>query len=154
VLANDQAGYLVPGGLGLTLPATRSGIAASRPDMVLIAGGRADVGRYSPQAVAAAARTFVAAVRSDVPQARIVVLGPLATNATPPAGATEVRDALRRAVATVPNTTFIDPLAENWFANAPSGVIAPDGQHPTDAGHRLIAVRLEADLMRLGIASG
>lgn len=152
VLANDGAGYLVPGQLHLALPAIRGPLAATRPDLVFIAGGRADVGQYSPRAVAAAARAFVAGVRSDLPQARIVVLGPVATDATAPAGATQVRDALRSAVTTVPNTTFIDPLAENWFANAPTGLIAPDGQHPTDAGHRLIADKLGADLARLGIA--
>lgn len=63
-----------------------------------------------------------------------------------------MRDALHTAVGAVPNTTFIDPLAENWFANPPAGAIAPDGQHPTDVGHRLIADKLSADLVRLGIA--
>jgi lysophospholipase L1-like esterase len=152
VLANDGAGFLTRGNGQLSLPATRPSIAGSRPDLVLIAGGRADVGQAGPDAIAAAARAFVADVRSDLPRARIVVLGPVATDETPPSGATAVRDALRTAVTSVPNTTFVDPLAENWFANAPLGAIAPDGQHPTDVGHRLIADRLRADLVRLGIA--
>lgn len=152
VLADDGAGYLTRGAGGLDLPGFRQQIDASRPDLVVIAGGRADVGQNSPTAIATAARNFLDGVRADLPGPRIVVLGPVATDETPPAGATRVRDALRTAVTSVPNTTFIDPLTENWFANAPSGAIASDGQHPTDVGHRLIADRLRTDLTRLGIA--
>ena len=154
VVASDGAGYVAPGQGGLTLPALLNNIVASRPDIVLLAGGRSDVGQETPDAIARAAGKMTADLRRQLPYARIVILGPVATDATAPAGAAQVRDAVRTAVTAVPNTLFIDPLAENWFADAPQGAIAPDGQHPTDVGHKLIADKLGADLVRLGIARG
>src|SRR4051794_18194244 len=60
VLANNGAGYLTRGTLGLALPATRLGVAGSSADLVLVEGGRADVGHHSPEAIASAAHAFIA----------------------------------------------------------------------------------------------
>jgi len=47
-----------------------------------------------------------------------------------------VRDAVQTT-----GVTFVDPIAANWFDQNPIN-IAPDGVHPTDAGHAVIAERL------------
>jgi lysophospholipase L1-like esterase len=36
---------------------------------------------------------------------------------------------------------FVDPLAERWFVGRPD-LIAVDGVHPTDTGHRYLAERI------------
>jgi lysophospholipase L1-like esterase len=152
IFANDGAGYVTPGAFGLMVPATSADVAASNPDVVVAFAGRADVGRADPEAIASAAAGMFQQLRDRFPAARLVAVGPVATDAVAPAGATDVRDALANRLGAVPGVTFVDPLAEGWFTDAPAGAIGPDGQHPTDIGHQVIAERLEADLTRLGIA--
>jgi hypothetical protein len=121
--------------------------------VLVVFAGRNDDGKASGTQVASAAGAFFRTLRSDLPSSRIVIVGPVATDATAPSGATATQDALKTLAGSIPNNTFIDPLAENWFASAPSGMIAPDGQHPTDAGHKHLADKLGADPVRLGVAS-
>jgi lysophospholipase L1-like esterase len=52
-----------------------------------------------------------------------------------------VRDIASREAAAV-GATFVDPIADRWFADAPA-LIGGDGIHPTDDGHRLMAQKLE-----------
>lgn len=152
VLGTDGAGYVTPGDSGLTLPFAIDQAVAVQPGVVVVSGGRADIGRTPPDEVADAAGSMFEQLQSRLPSARLVAVGPVATDATPPEGGVELRDALRDRLAQVPGVTFIDPLEGAWFADAPPGAIAEDGRHPTDAGHRLVAQRLEAELVRLGIA--
>jgi lysophospholipase L1-like esterase len=149
-IAEDGAGYVARGATGSSLPDDENRIAASRPDLIVVFAGRDDRST-PPDTVAAAARAFYDALRRDLPTARLAVVGPIATDATPPAGAAQIRDALAEQVRSTPGAVFVDPLAEQWFATAPPAAIAVDGQHPTDVGHRLIADRLGADLLRLGL---
>jgi len=47
--------------------------------------------------------------------------------------------------------TFIDPIAQGWFAGTSAQLFAADGVHPTDAGHGRQAALVAADLLRAGI---
>ncbi len=151
-LANDGIGYVARGQMGLTLAGLTGPIVDSRPDLLVVFAGRADAASADARAVGPAAREFYDGLRRQLPDTRIVVVGPIATDATPPSGAAGVRDALAAEVQRTPNASFVDPLAEKWFADAPAGSIAADGQHPTDVGHRVIAEKLSADLLALGVA--
>jgi lysophospholipase L1-like esterase len=44
---------------------------------------------------------------------------------------------------------FVDPLADGWMVDDPSKTIGADGLHPTDAGQRELAQRIEPVLAAL-----
>jgi lysophospholipase L1-like esterase len=126
------------------------------PALLVVSGGHNDH-HFPPPQVAAAARDLLERAAKRWPSTRIVLVGPLWGNQSPPARALAVRDALRQ-VAGQAGVPFIDPIAERWITGdrrlgAGNAVryISPDGTHPTPEGHRYLAARLVTDLKRLGL---
>ena len=126
------------------------------PDLLIVSGGHNDWS-YPPQQVAAAAQELLERARGRWPDSRMVLIGPIWGNQTPPRGAVAVRDALRE-VARRLQIPFVDPIAERWFTgNRAHGTgnaaryIQRDGTHPNQEGHRYLATRLVESLKRLGL---
>jgi lysophospholipase L1-like esterase len=113
-----------------------------RPDVVIVSGGRNDVGS-SREAKATAA--YLSSVRAAFPKARLVVLSPFWGDARPPQVLLDVRravaDAAVRVDATVINTN-------GWLAPE---LMGPDAVHPTKAGHRRLADELIRACRRIGL---
>lgn len=124
--------------IGRQLPAA----IAAKPDIVFIAAGYNDK-LYPRSRVLQAADTAVLALRSALPRARIVIIGPWwpKPRLVPPATLVALRDRLRVDAARI-GAIFIDPYGERWFAGVNERFISADGIHPTDAGYRLIAKRV------------
>ncbi|MGY1914963.1 SGNH/GDSL hydrolase family protein [Blastococcus sp. SYSU DS0973] len=118
-------------------------IAAASPvpeaDVTVVFGSRNDLGSSSAAVGAGAAEAF-ASIRTAAADTELVVVGPAWSSAAVPADLYLLRDAVEDA-AIAAGATFVDPLADDWFA-APSGLIAADGISPTDAGHRYLAERI------------
>lgn len=114
-----------------------------RPDVVVIAAGHNDSG-WSQSSVATAGWLALHALHVRLPNALIVVVGPMWQDGNPPVWCRQLRDRLRGQTQRI-GGVFIDPLAENWFGGDRHALIGSDGIHPTAAGYRFIARRfLEA----------
>lgn len=135
VAAAEGSGYAEPGPGGITFPVL-SQQAGGDFDLVVFFGSRHDIAAAAD--VATAAEATFAAAQAASPEAVLVVIGPAWPTSNPPGYIETDRDALAQAV--VPSgAVFVDPLAEGWFAGTPNGLVAPDGLHPTSAGHRYLA---------------
>lgn len=121
---------------------------AAAPRLVIVEGSRNDAGT-APARVGAAATDLYRRIRGGAPQARLVVIGPVWSDGDAPAPVLAVRDAVRTA-ALAAGAQWIDPIADGWFAR-PAGLIGADRIHPTDAGHRLMAERVDAALRTAGL---
>jgi len=145
-LAVPGTGFINPGWTGQPI-GSRVGAAIDRhPGVVVIAGGHND-SRWSTASVAAAADRVIQRLRAALPNARLVIVAPIWPSGSPPSRCLELRDHLRRTAASV-GAVFVDPLAENWFGGSRHAMILADGIHPSDAGHRYIAQRVLARLVR------
>jgi lysophospholipase L1-like esterase len=127
-------------------------VVANHPDYVLVAGGINDTGTPSNQVFAAAAELF-ATLKTNLPAAKIMVVGPWWPRQADPVGDANVfatMYAISNACATVGVTQFIDNLSDSWITgvyNQPGSGNAvnytgSDGTHPTPAGHWYLAYRL------------
>ncbi len=108
-------------------------------DITIVFGSRNDLGATASAVAEGAAETFDA-IRSTAPDTQLVVVGPAWSNAEIPMDLYTLRDAVQEAAATA-GATFVDPLADGWFAE-PAGHVAADGISPTDAGHKFMASEL------------
>lgn len=127
------------------------------PDMLLVSGGHNDW-KAPPAEVAAAAHVVLERARQRWAGTRLVLMGPLWGDGSPPQRALAVRDALR-GLAVQLGIPFIDPIAGRWITGGrfpgmgnALRYIKRDGTHPTPAGHRYLATRLAEDIRRLGLA--
>lgn len=114
-------------------------------DLVVVQGGSNDRDTPYPALQAAVARTLDA-VRAEFPRAAVLILGP-----SNPYGRADPTRVLVRCVlvgyAAQQHLTLIDPVVEHWFVDGDGERYAnPANGHPSNAGHRLIASRFEADL--------
>jgi hypothetical protein len=119
-----------------------------KPYALIVEGSRND-GSSPPEQVHEAAEGMFRSVKALAPNTRLIVVGPIWSNDTVPRGVTDVRYAVRDA-ALKAGAVWIDPIAEGWFER-PAGLIAEDGVHPTDEGHRVMAARIEQDLRAAGV---
>lgn len=147
-LAVPGTGFLNPGWTSQTIGARVGAAIAARPDVVVLAGGHND-SRWPDGAVAAAAERVIDRLRAGLPDALLVVVGPIWQDGSPPQRCRVLRDALRTKAASV-GAVFVDPLAAGWFSGANHRFIGPDSLHPTDAGHRHMAALVLAALDRAG----
>ena len=92
-----------------------------------------------------AAAAVLRRLRRELPDAVIVVIGPIWANGSPPAAIRGIRTELRRQAATI-GAVFVDPIREGWFTGSAERFILADGIHPSNAGHRRIAARVLAVL--------
>ncbi|AZG47162.1 SGNH/GDSL hydrolase family protein [Gordonia insulae] len=109
--------------------------ASAHPRIVLIQGSDNDI-RYPPEQITRAAERTYDEVRTALPDARLVAVGPVQVPAIPLPQLERVRDALERATA-AKDVQFIDPIALNWMSDP--RLFESDGAHPTLRGHRHLA---------------
>jgi lysophospholipase L1-like esterase len=145
-LAVAGTGFVNPGWTGQPVR-TRIGVAVSaRPWVVVLAAGHND-GRYGARTSGRAAAAVIERLRRELPDALLVVVGPIWHTGSPPASILGLRDRVRREAASV-GAVFVDPIRDRWFAGAAHRYIGADGLHPTDAGHRHMARLFLAALRR------
>lgn len=118
-------------------------IVKQRPDVVVVAGGQNDFAAY--QADANAVRKNIvkvfAELHSELPDARIIAVGPSTTSDVAPQVVgldAEVRDASESIGATYVDLIEPNVVDDRW--------VTADGGHVTDAGHAAIAKRVETAL--------
>jgi len=121
-------------------------VAASKPDIVIIAGGMNDV-QFSQSRENVSARTTLKALHRRLPKAKIVMIGPLYTKQKTDPGLAGVHAALETATSET-KVMWVD--STGWFDGRTS-LIAKDGALPTDRGHAYIAAKVEAALQKLGV---
>ena len=135
--AETLAGYVNAGSTGQTYPQLVQDQPPGDASVTVVFGSRNDEDAAPPDVQAAATETF-AAVLAAGPATELLVIGPCWSSADAPASLTAVADAVR-AAAEAAGATYVDPLAEGWFAD-PAGLISPiDGISILDAGHSYLA---------------
>lgn len=118
------------------------------PNILVLQGGRNDIGCPAPELRAAIQRT-VALAKSRFRPAHIVLLGPIPATLPPDHGELAVAHELA-VVAGATGVTFIDPIAEGWInVHNQRGYVGDVPAHPDDAGYAYIAKRLVIDLDQL-----
>jgi lysophospholipase L1-like esterase len=145
-LAVAGSGFVNPGWTNQPIGALVASAVRHDPDVIVLAGGHND-SRSSVSATARAADDVIDRLRASAPDALLVVVAPIWQDGNPPRRCLVLRDRLRDKAAAV-GAVFIDPLADGWFSGNAHRLIGPDGLHPNDAGHRLIADRVLAVLGR------
>lgn len=132
------------GGTGFTNPgqaeenddvyATRvPAIIEAKPNIVVIQGGTND---REYDATRQAADELLRDLRDGLPEAQLLVVGPLTTPVLDLDTMAPVRDALRDA-ASAQDVPFIDPIEENWLELDDSRFV--DGVHPTGEAQQVLA---------------
>jgi len=132
------SGYVRLGGTGMTFTDAIPGAVTDQTQLVVVFGSIND-GSSAPAAVASSAELALQRIDQAAPQALVVIIGPQWIDADPPANLLAIRDALATTIGAHPRVSFVDPLAEGWFAGQWATLIGSDGLHPTDAGHRHLA---------------
>jgi acyl-CoA thioesterase-1 len=141
-LAVPGTGFVNP---GWTNDPVRTQVAAAinlKPGIVIVASGHNDE-RYAASTVNRAADVALGRLRTGLPNAMIVVVGPIWPDSDPDPTIVALRDHLRGTAAGI-DALFIDPIAGGWFSGANHKYVGSDGTHPTSAGYRRIATLLIA----------
>lgn len=107
-------------------------VVEQEPSIVVVSGGRNDVGRNIDQESIAA---FYRDLRSALPDAEIIAVSPVWDARESPAELSAIGDAVREAVTSVGGTyaDISQPLTGNPEA------ITEDQVHPNDQGHQILA---------------
>jgi lysophospholipase L1-like esterase len=130
-------GFVNPGWTDQPIRTRVAAVIRADPRIVFLAGGHNDR-RFSTAATRAAALAVIDRLHRALPDARLVVIGPIWSGDVAPTSLLRLRDALRRKAAAV-GVLFVDPIRGGWLAGEAKRYIGPDGLHPTNAGHRHIA---------------
>lgn len=146
------SGFLAPGG-GEPMPDRVPAVVAARPDVVVVAGGTNDVfWGFPPREVERAAAGLLADLRAGLPDARVVVLGPLPTSFEEVRQPNPTREAVR-AAAQAAGVEYLD--AGELVAAAVTqeaqwdAYISDDGLHPNEVGYGVMADAIAAELAAL-----
>lgn len=110
------------------------------PSVVVVQGGINDPGTETVQP---AVQDMIVKLKKELPDAKIVIVGPI----QPPRRSPQVIELNRQAMkaaAAAENVQFVDPIGERWLTD-PS-LISDDGIHPNTDGYRIFAERLAADI--------
>lgn len=117
-----------------TYPDRIASIVAESPDVVVVSGGRNDLGINPKQVSAAIDETFTE-IRRAVPSAKIIALNPWWDDDKTPAGLDSISAQIEKAVESV-DGVYVDTgqplLGEKSF-------VIEDGVHPNTAGHKALA---------------
>lgn len=135
--AVPQAGYASIGITGQNYPAVVTSSPVPGAAVTILFGSRNDTDEDLAVVQANAEKAISAAEQAS---GSVVVIGPVWDDADVPAAALAVRDIVE-AAARAAGVTFVDPLAEGWFARE-TGLISVDGISPNDAGHAYLAGRI------------
>ena len=147
VEAGGGSGYTTTGFRGLTFEGLAQLSMPADPDLIIVFGSIND-NRARPSDVDVAARSLMQWLHEQRPDAAILVIGPPWVNERVPTNLLLVRDAVRSAALGV-GATFVDPLAEGWFAGDAESLIGFDRLHPTDEGQRHLAELITPTVERL-----
>ncbi|WP_258725718.1 SGNH/GDSL hydrolase family protein [Cellulomonas sp. NS3] len=146
------SGFVAPG-RGEAMPDRVDDVVAAAPEVVVVAGGSNDAFRgYEPAEVQAAATQVLADLRTGLPEATVVVLGPFVSVLL---GGTQedATTAAVRAAAEAAGVPFVD--AAELVASATSGeqglrpYLSADGLHPNETGYAVLAGALAERLPTL-----
>lgn len=121
--------------------AQAAGVIAFKPDVVVISGGRNDLGE-DPAAVKANAAKLFTKLSTGLPKAKLIVTSPVWDATLLPDGFADLVAAVK-AAATDAGVRYVDigqPLAGK------PGLVGPDGVHPTSEGHAAIAAAVSKAL--------
>jgi lysophospholipase L1-like esterase len=133
--AAPQAGYAAVGTTGQDYVDLVEASPVAAADVTVVFGSRND-GDESAGTVTANAAAVFRDIRAAAPETTILVVGPVWSGGTPPAGVQAANAALA-AAADAAGVTYVDALEARWFADGQG--IAADGVSPTDAGHANLA---------------
>jgi lysophospholipase L1-like esterase len=165
-------GYITPGSFATFATRLPADVIAWAPDRLIVWGGYND-NTGDQAAIATAAASLYAAIRTGLPSALVYVIGCWAPTGSPAGSITNTDTALRTAAANA-GFPFISPLtgavynaagtlvathgawitgtgrvgATTGTGNA-DGYIGTDAVHPTDAGHVYLARRITAAIREL-----
>ena len=139
-------------------------VIAAQPQVVIVECGHNDVDTNVKLAqVEPAALRDLRALRAGLPNATIVVVGPVWLSSHPPHRVYAVRRAIHAAQRQISGSLWIDPVAQHWFTGHYSSKISErTGDdvtminyrvgHPNNLGYRHMAHLLERDLRTLGVS--
>lgn len=117
-------------------------VKAANPDVVFVSGSQNDL-TFPADQVAAAIRTTLTKIHKAVPDAHLVVVGPVNPGAI--VAGTRANDKVVQDVAADLGATYISSI-DPGSTFTEQGDYWTDGQHPSDSGHQHIADRVEAGL--------
>jgi hypothetical protein len=145
---------------GKDISAGLSAVIAAQPQVVVVACGHNDaMPNVAYTQTRAAAIKDLTALRAALPNATIVVVGPIWLNGYPDRKALYVRNAIHQAQLRIPGTLWIDPIAQHWFTGSWTKHTGDDATminyaagHPDNLGYEHIATLLESDLHALGVS--
>lgn len=123
-------GYINPGSDGRVRYLDRvPDVIAAHPDVVVLQGSTNDIGKGG---ITSAATAVINAVRTGLPDAKIVMVGPVHPPIYTLGEVTAVRDQLAAAAADT-GTPFIDPIDRGWLSD--DRMFSSDRLHPSQGGH-------------------
>jgi lysophospholipase L1-like esterase len=144
--AVDDTGFLHDGG-GRPLPDRLEDLLQRSPDVILVAGGESDLGRYPVEEIVAEADTLVGRLVEEAAGADVVLASPFSHGAPGPLtrGLTgELRD-----IADEHGVRYVD--VSEWLGEG-EALFGGDPDHPLDGGQQIIAEQMAAELDRLGVS--
>ncbi|OZC96808.1 hypothetical protein CH281_23410 [Rhodococcus sp. 06-221-2] len=110
-------------------------LAAAQPDVVVVSGGRNDYEAGTASVTGAVASSLFAAIKAAAPNTELIVTSPIWDSTEPPADFPTLIDGVKAAT-TSAEGRYLDigePLADH------PDMIDPDGLHPNNEGHQIIA---------------
>jgi lysophospholipase L1-like esterase len=136
-------GYAKPNSDGQTYVDLLDAVAAVKPAVVVVTGGRNDASD-NPDTLSAAVTTFFATLHSKLPTATVIAVTPFWGDSPAPAGITKLAATVHSGVRSIAGTylDLLDPLLTH------SSFMA-DANDPNDAGYAAIAAALGARLQPL-----
>jgi lysophospholipase L1-like esterase len=141
-LSDNTTSYSTVGAPGSTSYQAQLGaVVATGAQIVVVSGGRNDVGVAATQLSADVRATF-AGIHAGLPRARIIVVSPTWGNDPAPARLTDLISIVK-AEAERAGATYLD-IGEPMFGQ--SSMVGADGWHPNDAGYAAIAAAVERAL--------
>lgn len=106
-------------------------------DVVVVAGGNNDdTPAFDPEAFRTAVRTVLDQIKTSLPEAHLVVMGPY----SPDGAGYRAQRAIQQEEAARVGAVWIDPVGQGWMRGQ-TGLLDPDGFHPNDAGHAHLGAR-------------
>ncbi len=115
--------------------------AAYVPDLVLVAGGINDAGKYPASDIASVAARTIGKLKRCEPDAEVVMLSPFA-----PASVTPPTAELVSVLADVAEAERVDYIEVTDLLTGRHDLVGSDGVHPNDDGHAFLADRIGAAL--------
>ncbi|KAA0098799.1 SGNH/GDSL hydrolase family protein [Mycolicibacterium sp. P1-18] len=113
---------------------------AGSNDQVVVIFGSANDQTIPPATLMSMVQRAFKEVKKLAPHAALLVIGPAWVQPAPGPPIFTARDVIREQALAV-GATFVDPLADEWFAGHPE-MIGPNGDRPSDLGHVFMADKI------------